>query len=182
MAEAAVAVALTETAERRPAAVQLAVGGGAGAFVWSALGVTPGQTLFFTVGAGGAGGFTPCLTVPFCIIGATPEPGGHGGDSTVTDGQNVLLMAGGGSGGGATDSTFGGSGGAGGQSQSPCPMICRAGANGTGAVSLGFPYPLFPGSGAPGYTISGFTVNRSNGGNGSGNNNDGSPGGDGYIL
>lgn len=126
-------------------------GGGAGAYTSTILAIQEGQTLTINVGIGGS-------------AGAASSPGGNGGDTQVSDANNITLAVAHGGGGGQPDSVPCGpptSGAAGGASD-PNAMISHSGASA----------PAFSpqNSGGTGYLVTGFAfqTNGQFGGGGAG--------------
>ena len=91
-------------------------GGGAGGNVYlSSVTVTPGQTIYFSIGGGGAGG-----APGYGVYSPTPQPGSIGTQTTVTVSGSVVAQANAGGGG----------------AQSPTATAGSAGSAGTGSQYL----------------------------------------------
>jgi hypothetical protein len=157
-------------------------GGGAGAYVRTAVTVTPGETLTVRLGEGGAGGGADARDAA--------KDGGNGADTSLLRGDIVLAVARGGRGGalpkrGAID---GGLGGRGGVAEPTDHSLSRSGSDGLPGFRGGLPESLSTPGGAGGQAISGtLRPTGSFGGDGAramtfGYSEAGKPGGRGHVV
>jgi hypothetical protein len=139
-------------------------GGGGGTAIKYLTGLTPGNTLAVTVGAGGT---------------ANSQPGGDGGDSTVASGtQSITTITGGGGDGGVIDFGYFTAGGLGANGD----LNIRGGGSLSGGDGVGGSSTMGGGSGVGGTSASAAVGGAYGGGGSSGFNAVGSVGAAGVVI